>query len=393
MDPELTTRLADIRRQADGTSSTNSSPQTSLALLGSSVSITSSAFSQSFSVLSPPSAVEFPPTPIFTDEVPGPSAEFMRKLELLSVGQTPKTTALKNSHHLLQNSHTIIATRSLDTTHKVDSSTSTSSSPNSTPRQQPMQRPAPTKSALRYTPNPSHYTPPRQTQFPTQTTPSSNIAQQPNGLTSTSTATPRTTRPLRPQPSNHPPPMIAPEHNPPLKKANFKAWWNQFTLVKSPKGDPFKVPYRGPFMLSSSYKPTNPTCSALDTTDHPVFRKPLEESLRCASVRISLRTSTPNTHGDLYVWGFVPIVIAKWSVLPFFYLVLFPSDPHVGPQWPLSQGKWSVLVSCAVQCFLFSPSVSPTATEVPGTFSVSGSNRRMRDLQAAFESPPLVSPT
>ena len=83
-------------------------------------------------------------------------------------------------------------------------------------------------------------------------------------------------------------------------------------------------------MLSSSYKPTNPTCSALDTTDHPVFRKPLEESLRCASVRISLRTSTPNTHGDLYVWGFVPIVIAKWSVPFFFCLVLFP---------PLTSGR------------------------------------------------------
>ena len=72
--------------------------------------------------------------------------------------------------------------------------------------------------------------------------------------------------------------------------------------------------------------------------------------------------------------------------------MLFPSDPHLGPQWPLSQGKWSVLVFCVVQWFLFSPFVSPTATEVPGTFSVSGSNKRMRDLQAAFERPPLVSP-
>ncbi len=32
----------------------------------------------------------------------------------------------------------------------------------------------------------------------------------------------------------------------------------------------------------------------------------------------------------------------------------------------------------------------PPATEVPGTFRVNGSNRRMRELQAAFEMPPRV---
>jgi hypothetical protein len=355
MDPELITRLADLRRQADGASSTSSSAQASLALLGSSVSITSSAFSQSFSVFSPPSVVEFPSTPVFTDAIP---AGFMRKLELLSIGQTPNAPALNNSYHPLHYS-------------------------NSIPRQQSMQRPAPTKSVPYYSP-PSRPALPLQTKTPTKSTPSSNIAQQPSGLTFASTAAPRTTKPLSLQPSNH---------SPPPNKANFKAWWNHLTLVKSLKRDPFKGSYRGPSILSSSsHKPTNPACSALDTAEHPVFSKPLKESLRCASVRISLRTSTPNAHGDLYVWGFVPLVIAKWSVPSFFCLVFFPSDPHLGLQWPLSQGKRSVLVSCAVQCFLLSPFISPTATEVPGTFSVSGSNKRMRDLQAAFESPPRVSP-
>ena len=33
----------------------------------------------------------------------------------------------------------------------------------------------------------------------------------------------------------------------------------------------------------------------------------------------------------------------------------------------------------------------PAATEVEGTFRVNGSNKRMRELQAAFESPPRVS--
>ena len=184
--------------------------------------------------------------------------------------------------------------------------------------------------------------------------------------------------------------MISPEYNLPPNKGNLKARWNPFTLVKSPKGDPFKGPYKGPSILSSSsHKPTNPACSALDTADHPVFRKPLEESLQCASLRISI----PNSHGDLYIWGDVPIIIAKWSVSFFFCLVLFPSPPHLGPQWPLSQGKRSVIVSCAIQSFLLSllSYPPPTATEVPGIFSISGSNRHMRDLQAVFESPPCVS--
>ena len=33
-----------------------------------------------------------------------------------------------------------------------------------------------------------------------------------------------------------------------------------------------------------------------------------------------------------------------------------------------------------------------SATEVEGTFRVSGSNKRMRDLQALFETPPKVRP-
>ena len=36
-----------------------------------------------------------------------------------------------------------------------------------------------------------------------------------------------------------------------------------------------------------------------------------------------------------------------------------------------------------------SPDTSP-ATEVPGTFRVNGSNKRMRELQQAFETPPRV---
>jgi hypothetical protein len=175
-----------------------------------------------------------------------------------------------------------------------------------------------------------------------------------------------------------PPPMI-----PPPPKATPKAWWHQFAPGKPPpRRDPFEGPYRGPFIRSfTTVQPSSPACpAAIDTADHPVFGKPLKDSLQYASVQIS----TANANGDLYVWGYIPVVVAKWSV-PFSCLVF---SPHL-PQWPLSQGKWSVLALAAFPCR--SLRCCPIATEVQGTFRVNGSNRRMRDLQVAFESPPRVS--
>ena len=39
-----------------------------------------------------------------------------------------------------------------------------------------------------------------------------------------------------------------------------------------------------------------------------VFGVPLKESLRYASVQIS----TANADGEMYVWGYIPVVVAKW---------------------------------------------------------------------------------
>jgi hypothetical protein len=138
VDVQFMARMADLRQQSNGTSSTSSTPQTreSMALLGSPVSIASSAFSQSFSITSPPLAVEFPPTPVFADQIP---EGFMRKLESLSVAQTSETSVLRKPYPL-QNSHPATAIRSLDTIHEV----ATSSSSNSTPRQQPIKLPVST---------------------------------------------------------------------------------------------------------------------------------------------------------------------------------------------------------------------------------------------------------
>lgn len=74
-----------------------------------------------------------------------------------------------------------------------------------------------------------------------------------------------------------------------------------------------------------------------------MFGKPLSDSLRYASVQIS----TANSSGELYVWGYIPVVVAK--------------------------------------CGLY---LKENATEIEGTFRVNGSAKRMRELQAAFEQPP-----
>ncbi|KAG8729084.1 hypothetical protein FRC12_021268, partial [Ceratobasidium sp. 428] len=106
-------------------------------------------------------------------------------------------------------------------------------------------------------------------------------------------------------------------------RQNLKSWWKQFKLAQ---GVSFKRDQ-----------------DDLKTGPHAVFGIPLRESLRYASVQIS--TADPN--GELYVWGYIPVVVAK--------------------------------------CGLF---LKENATEVEGVFRINGSNRRMRDLQTLFESPP-----
>lgn len=109
----------------------------------------------------------------------------------------------------------------------------------------------------------------------------------------------------------------------PSSKASLKAWWKQFTA-----------------------NPRHRKTDDEEQSEMPqkrVFGVPLRQCLQYASVQIS----TANSKGDLYVWGYIPVVVAK--------------------------------------CGLF---LKENATEVPGTFRVNGSAKRMRDLQALFEEPP-----
>ncbi|KIM35785.1 hypothetical protein M413DRAFT_449605 [Hebeloma cylindrosporum] len=70
-DPQFMAHMTSLRRQTHDSdaSSTGSAPRLSF-MMETRISITSSAFSQSLSVPSPLLVVEFPPTPVFKDEIP-----------------------------------------------------------------------------------------------------------------------------------------------------------------------------------------------------------------------------------------------------------------------------------------------------------------------------------
>ncbi|PPR00791.1 hypothetical protein CVT24_000756 [Panaeolus cyanescens] len=140
---------------------------------------------------------------------------------------------------------------------------------------------------------------------------------------------------------NHSPSPIAhhPHHhqhlqqlnsNPP-PKPSLRTWFNHFAFSRRIE------------KASANPPPNRYIPPSQDNSDHPVFGKPLSESLKYASVQIS----TANSNGELFVWGIIPVVVAK--------------------------------------CGLY---LKENATEVPGTFRVSGSSKRMRELQAIFELPP-----
>ncbi|KAF9451895.1 Rho GTPase activation protein [Macrolepiota fuliginosa MF-IS2] len=177
----------------------------------------------------------------------------------------------------------------------------------------------------------------------------------------TLTSTPRIPQPPLPAqpspPSDHPSFVMLSAHHPqtthlhqpppPPTKASLKTWWNHFTFVQRAKKDSHSYIREYEKGASSSNTTTAPQSTDAhpsgSPSDHPVFGKPLVESLKYASVPIS----TANQNGDLYVWGYVPVVVAK----------------------------------CGLH-------LKEKATEVPGTFRVNGSNKRMRELQLVFETPP-----
>ncbi|KAF2468976.1 RhoGAP-domain-containing protein [Lindgomyces ingoldianus] len=133
----------------------------------------------------------------------------------------------------------------------------------------------------------------------------------PNG-THTPHSTPRV-RNGEPQPA--PPPTMASE--PATARRDLTSWWKQFSKRSNPKKDEEKV--RG------------------------IFGVPLITSIPYANVAISLFNET----GESYIYGYVPIVVAKCGVF-----------------------------------------LKEKATDVEGIFRLAGSEKRIKELKIAFDTPP-----
>ena len=92
---------------------------------------------------------------------------------------------------------------------------------------------------------------------------------------------------------------------------------------------------------------------------------------------------------ELYVWGYIPVVVAKWCVHPNRCLTHLTSHSLAVVSFSRSMVRKTdsrgdpTLINIASLCY-------PAGTEVEGTFRVSGSSKRMSELQAIFEAPPKV---
>jgi GTPase-activating protein SAC7 len=108
---------------------------------------------------------------------------------------------------------------------------------------------------------------------------------------------------------------------------------------------------------SAWFRKSNTDYFAVDTSPG-IFGVPLAESIRYANVAISLT----NEQGESFIYGYVPIVVAKCGV------------------FLKEKGKF-------VSRFVRHPLTCVLATDVEGIFRLSGSAKRIKDLQVIFNSP------
>jgi GTPase-activating protein SAC7 len=88
-------------------------------------------------------------------------------------------------------------------------------------------------------------------------------------------------------------PPITPDPRPSPRRYNSGGIFNsRSTTPKTPEST---------FVVPAYVAPDNAVPNGV------VFGKPLKESLRYANVQIS----TADANGDLYVWGYIPVVVAK----------------------------------------------------------------------------------
>jgi hypothetical protein len=97
-------------------------------------------------------------------------------------------------------------------------------------------------------------------------------------------------------------------------KPGLRTWWQHITTTQKPRppaSDHHARSVPSVQSLPQEYVPPPPGM---------VFGRPLKDSLRYASVQIS----TADASGRLYVWGYIPVVVAKWCVHPFSFISLIP---------------------------------------------------------------------
>ena len=110
-------------------------------------------------------------------------------------------------------------------------------------------------------------------------------------------------------------------------KAGLRTWWQQFTAAQkmrpSPQHSPHSYPHpHSQHTHSSTHTQSQSQASHVQPPAGAVFGSPLKESLKTANVQIS----TADANGKLYVWGYIPVVVAKWCVdpsPPFYSSLLF----------------------------------------------------------------------
>ncbi|GAA6009627.1 hypothetical protein JCM11491_001038 [Sporobolomyces phaffii] len=133
----------------------------------------------------------------------------------------------------------------------------------------------------------------------------------------------------------------------PPSKASLVKWWKMFTSKdKQKQHRPMMLPTSNPSRAppaSPSYIPPGRGLERGTDGNGRVFGVSLEQSLQYASVAISM----VGQDGKQYVYGYVPIVVAKCGMM-----------------------------------------LKETATQTEGIFRVSGSNKRINTLQVVFDEPP-----
>ncbi|KAL1606365.1 GTPase activating protein (GAP) for Rho1p [Paraconiothyrium brasiliense] len=133
-----------------------------------------------------------------------------------------------------------------------------------------------------------------------------------------------------------PQPAPATPIEPGSAKRDLTSWWKQFSK-RSVKKEEEKEP----------------------EVPRGIFGVPLITSIPYANVAISLF----NESGESYIYGYVPIVVAKCGV--------FLKEKGLRPRPPVSIGPNSCV-----------------ATDVEGIFRLAGSEKRIKELKAQFDTPP-----